>query len=163
MFEEGSEQDDDYAEGANFSRMPHTMEEFDDIRKQITFLIFGDKPDIMLEKINIFAKNLETMREILTERHFPSFIISILYYIIYIGIMILNVLRESIMWWIVAIVLMFSLFFLSGALASLGLCGYRGYKIYAKRFPDDGSEEKKEEDKKKENVPSKPKPEEEKK
>jgi len=31
MFDDGSE--DDYGEGANYSRMPHTMEEFDDIRK----------------------------------------------------------------------------------------------------------------------------------
>jgi len=117
---------------------------------------------MMLEQINIFAKNLETMREILAEKHFPAFIINILYYFIYLGIMILNVLRESIMWWIVAIVLMFSLFFISGALASLGICGYRGYKIYSKRFPEDGSEEKKEEEKKKANGSSAPKkPEEE--
>ena len=157
MFDEGSE--DDYGEGPNYSKMPHTMEEFDDIRKQITFLIFGDKPDMMLEQINVFAKNLETMREILAEKHFPAFIINILYYFIYLGIMILNVLRESIMWWLVFIVLMFSLFFISGGLASLGLCAYRGYKIYAKRFPEDGSEEKKEEEKKKESeasVPPKP-------
>jgi len=47
MFDEGSDQDDDGKD--NFGRMPHTMEEFNDIRVQITFLIFGDKPDIMLE------------------------------------------------------------------------------------------------------------------
>jgi len=83
------------------------------------------------------------MRVILAEKHFPAFIINILYYIIYLGIMILNVLRESLMWWIVAIVLMFSLFFLSGALASLGICAYRGHKIYSKRFPEEGTEEEK--------------------
>jgi len=104
-------------------------------------LIFGEKPDTLLNKINNCLTNLDNLREALIANHFPHLIINLLYLPIFFIIMFFNCLREAIMWWIVAIIMILIFFALFGAFCALLYAGYRGYKIYTKRF-DAKKEEK---------------------
>ena len=139
-FEESSD-DDENENHLKFGKMPNTISEFDEIRQHIANLIFGQKPDTLLNKINNCLTNLDNLREALIANHFPHLIINLLYLPIFFIIMFFNCLREAIMWWIVAIIMILIFFALFGAFCALLYAGYRGYKIYTKRF-DAKKEEK---------------------
>ena len=65
-------------------------------------------------------------------------------------VMLFNVVRESLMFWVVAMLLILLLFLLMGALVALCYTGYRGFKIYTSRFDSSGKSKKKEESKQEE-------------
>jgi len=65
-------------------------------------------------------------------------------------VMLFNVMRESLMFWVVALLLILILFLLMGALVALCYTGYRGYKIYTSRFHSQGKSKKKDEQKQEE-------------
>ena len=117
-----------------FGKMPNTISEFDEIRQQIANLIFGSKPDGLLNAINHFLTNLDNLRDAMIDNHFPHLLINLLYLPFFFIIMFLNCLREAIMWWIVAIIMILIFFALFGAFCALVYAGYRGNKIYTKRF-----------------------------
>lgn len=50
---------------AQFGKMPHTVDEFNSLRKIIGMVIFGDKPDIFLNKVNQYSRNLEAFRMVI--------------------------------------------------------------------------------------------------
>ena len=96
-------------------------------------MIFGDKPDIILTKINYFIAHLQMVREVAIEHHFPPLIFNIVYIPIYLIINLLNCMREAITFWIVILVLAIAYVFIIGGMFSLFFIGWRGFKIYNKR------------------------------
>lgn len=118
--------------------MPHSLEEINSLRSLISALIFGTKPDRILDSINNFMLHFENLHTVLSKNHFPKLILHLLYYPLFLTVMILNCLREAIMWWITVIVLFLVFCAIIGAVATLGILGYRGYEIYQDRFDSDG-------------------------
>lgn len=123
--------------------MPHTVKEFENIRKYVAFYLFGDKPDKVLDCLNRFMLNLDAFKKALVEHQFPFLVISLLYFPVVFIIMILNCLREALLWWIVALLILCAFFMIVGALCSVCFIGYRGYEIYTSRWEWDGKPKKK--------------------
>jgi len=122
--------------------MPSSISEIMVLEKLISSLLFGDKSDKFLDGVNRFVRNIENFITALSENAFPQLILILLYAPLVFVVMILNCLRESILWWIVAILIFMICFALIGALCALLFIGYRGYKIYTKRFDEDGKPRK---------------------
>lgn len=80
-------------------------------------------------------------RQGLKDNFFPSAVLSLLYLPFYLVVMLLNCVKEAIMWWIVAIIILMVFCAIIGALSTLALTAYRGYKIYNSRFGDDAKAE----------------------
>lgn len=87
--------------------------------------------------------DLEAFRYALIENNFPYMVLLLLYLPLMFIVMLFNVMRESLMFWVVAALLIFLLFLLMGALVALCYTGYRGFKIYSSRFDSKGKSKKK--------------------
>ena len=87
--------------------------------------------------------HLENFRIVCVENGFPRLIIHLLFYPLFLVVMLLNCIREAIMWWIVAVILFCIFMAIIGALVTLCFTGYRGYTIYQARFDENGAEKKK--------------------
>ena len=57
--------------GPNFSSMPKTLEEYTDLKKVITSILFGDKPDKILDKVNDFMIHLNNFKTVFEENEVP--------------------------------------------------------------------------------------------
>jgi hypothetical protein len=125
--------------------MPQSIGEFNVLKDQVGLLIFGDHPDVIIAHINRYSCNLEAFRIVISEFHFPTIITYLLYVPIYIMIMLLNCIKESVMSWIVIIALAYAFIFVVGGLLGVVIMGWRGYKIYNKRFNKDKDDEEEEE------------------
>ena len=68
------------------------------------------------------------------DNFFPSALLTLVYLPFYNVVMLLNCIKEALMWWIVAIILGLIFCAIIGALSTLAFTAYRGYKIYNKRF-----------------------------
>ena len=55
---------------------------------------------------------------------------------LYLSIMLLNCIKEAILWWFAAMIIILLFFALMGAVCVLIITGYRGVTIYNKRFGD---------------------------
>ena len=78
------------------------------------------------------------------EYGFPALIMHLMYVPFFLSVMLLNCLRESILWWVVTIIIMMVVLAVIGAFSALLFVGYRGYRIYTTRFDDDGKPRKRE-------------------
>ena len=92
----------------------------------------------MVGRINDFLIDLDNVKSVLQEYHFPFLILALLYFPIILIVLILNCIRESMIWWIVVLLVCLILCAAFGALCTA--CGllYRGYKKYTDRFDDLG-------------------------
>jgi hypothetical protein len=139
--------EDQEPEEANWTKMPQSLNEFNSLRMAVAAQIFGDKPDKILDSINKFMANFQALRDTMKDNFFPSALLSLLYLPFYLVVMLLNCLKEAMMWWIVAIILSLIFCALIGALSTLAFTAYRGYRIYSNRFDEDGkAKEEAEED-----------------
>ena len=125
-------------EEANWTKMPSSLNEFNSIRMAVAAQIFGDKPDKILDSINNFMRKFQELRESMKDNFFPSALLTLVYLPFYLVVMLLNCLKEALMWWIVAIVLGLIFCAVIGALSTLAFTAYRGYKIYSSRFGSEG-------------------------
>ena len=80
--------------------------------------------------------HLENFKIVCIENGFPRLITHLVFYPLFLGVMLLNCLREAIMWWIVAVILFCIFMAVIGALVTICFTGYRGYTIYSARFDD---------------------------
>lgn len=119
--------------------MPHTIEEFKDIENTLKKIVFGDKTDKLLDQINTFMVHLENIRHVWSANHFPLLLLNLVYFPCYYTIMIWNCMRESLIWWIVAIILTIIVTAAFGALVGGVYVLWRGYNIYFSRFDWDGN------------------------
>jgi len=131
-------------EEANWTKMPSNLNEFNSLRMAVADQIFGQRPDKILDSINKFMKKFQELRETMKDNFFPSALLTLVYLPFYILVMLLNCIKEALMWWIVAIILGLIFCAIIGALSTLAFTAYRGYRIYNKRFGSseaDGSPE----------------------
>ena len=61
--------------------------------------------------------------------------------------MLLNCIRESVMFWIVSVILYLVIMMIVGAFLSAGLVVYRGFKIYMSKYDWEGNDKNKDEKK----------------
>ena len=132
--------------------MPNSFDEFQDLKQQISQILFGNKPDKILDGINTFMFHLDNVRIVLDENKMPKLIMNLLFLPLFFIVMLLNCIKEAIMWWITAIILFALAMAIVGALVTVCFTGYKCYGIYTARFDENGmpknpDEEKSEEDK----------------
>ena len=137
--------DDEEEDATNFTKMPTSVSELQDLQKGISLLLFGNRTDKFLDGINRLMRNLQNFIVVMGEYTFPALILHLVYVPLFLTVMLLNCLRESILWWVVTLILMGVCLAVIGAFSALLFVGYRGYRIYTARFDDDGKPRKREE------------------
>ena len=141
FFEELDEEEEDES---NFTKMPTSVSELQDLQKGISLLLFGDRSDKFLDGINRLMRNLQNFIVVMGENSFPGLIMHLVYVPLFLTVMLLNCLRESILWWVVTLIIMMVCLAVIGAFSALLFIGYRGYRIYSTRFDEDGKPKKRE-------------------
>jgi hypothetical protein len=136
------ELDDEEEDASNFAKMPTSVSELQDLQKAISLLLFGDRTDKFLDGINRLMRNLQNFIAVMGEHGFPKLIMHLVYVPFFLAVMLLNCLRESILWWVVTLIIMMVCLAVIGAFSALLFVGYRGYRIYSTRFDDDGKPRK---------------------
>lgn len=124
--------------------MPTSVSELHDLQKGISLLLFGNRTDKFLDGINRLMRNLQNFIVVMGENTFPGLILHLVYVPLFLTVMLMNCLRESILWWVVTLIIMMVCLAVIGAFSALLLVGYRGYRIYSSRFDDDGKVKKRE-------------------
>lgn len=103
-------------------------------------MIFGDRPDKLIDGINSFMVHMENIRYVWSVNHFPLILLNLVYYPCYYAVMILNLIRESMIWWTVGTIMFCIVMAVFGVLGGGVLVIWRGYNIYASRFDWDGKD-----------------------
>ena len=143
FFDYGPEQDygNPPEEDAGMPKMPESIKDLGDVQAYLAEVIFGNKPDRLLDSINCFMQDLEYTRSILVENHFPGMPLNLLYFPFFFAIMLFNCIREGFMWWLIIIAICAVFMAAVGGLCSVCFTIYRGYSIYTEKFPfPDGKE-----------------------
>ena len=110
-------------------------------------MIFGDKPDKLIDSINRFMLHAESIRIVLSENNVPLLVLNMLYLPMYGLVMVLNCLKEALIWWIIAFVIYCAVMGITGALLTLLYTGYKAYNAYSDKFDENGMPKEKTEDK----------------
>lgn len=136
--------DDEEEDESNFTKMPTSVSELQDLQKGISLLLFGNRSDKFLDGINRLMRNLQNFIAVMGENSFPGLIMHLVYVPLFLAVMLMNCLREAILWWVVTVIIMMVCLAVIGAFSALLFVGYRGYRIYTTRFDEDGKPKKRE-------------------
>ena len=104
--------------------------------------LFGGKADKVVERINIFMKDLEDIKTALQLSNCPVILTNLLYFPFYFLVMLLNCIMEGFLWWIIAITIWIVLTGAFGAFVSVIFTLIRSYSIYNSRFDEEEKKRK---------------------
>ena len=129
------DEDNDHSETyEKFTKMPSGLSEFEEIKHELESFIFGERRDVILEKVNSFLETFSDIREALDSSLFPNLLLLLLYWPVYLIIMVLNAIKDGLIFWMLALVILGLAFGAMGAIMTVCFTGYRCYRIYSSRF-----------------------------
>lgn len=119
--------------------MPKTLMKLSSVKTFILELVFGEKNDKVLDNLNLFVFHVENFRIGLTEQFGPMLVLNFLFLPIYIIVMLANCIKEAVLWWINALVLVSFIMSNIGGLISVMYAFYRAYDIYTDIYDERGN------------------------
>ena len=106
------------------------INDFNSLHQTISYIIYGERQDIILNKINKFIIDLNIIYRALKDNNFPSLILDILYTPITLTILLLNCIKDEIIYFSVRIVIFCAIVFIMGGISAVIYLAYNGFVIY---------------------------------